>query len=182
MSFGTGASGGSATLSIATSSECAWTVLREATWITFTSSTTGSGSGTVSFSVASSRDDVRSTSIVVANQRVVVTQASGVPPTPPPAPTPPPPGPPPPPACRYSLSRESDFVGAGDGSGGVSVTTTSTCTWTAASNAAWLIVAPGVRTGSGFVEYHHAPNPGAQRAGTITIAGLTFTVTQPKAP
>jgi hypothetical protein len=28
----------------------------------------------------------------------------------------------------------------------------------------------------------YTPNPGAQRAGTITIAGLTFTVTQPKAP
>jgi hypothetical protein len=42
--------------------------------------------------VASSRDDVRSTSIVVANQRVVVTQASGVPPPPPPPPTPPPRG------------------------------------------------------------------------------------------
>ena len=180
--YGTGASGGSTTLSIATSSECAWTASRDVTWITFTSSTTGSGNGSVGFAIAPSRDDVRSGSIAVANQRVVVTQASGVPPPPPPPPTPPPPAPPPPPACTYSLSRTSDFVGAGDGSGGVTVTTTSTCTWTAVSNAAWIFVAPGVRTGSGFAEYHHIANPGPQRAGTITIAGLTFTLTQPQAP
>jgi hypothetical protein len=180
--FGTGASGGSTTLSIATSSECAWTASREVTWITFTSSTTGSGNGSVGFAVAPSRDDVRSGSIVVANQRIVVTQASGVPPPPPPPPTPPPPAPPPPPACTYSLSRTSDFVGAGDGTGEVNVSTTSTCTWTAVTNAAWITVAPGVRTGSGRVDYHHTPNPGGLRTGTLTIAGLTFTVTQPQAP
>lgn len=181
--YGTGASGGSTTLNIATSNECAWTASRDVTWITFTSSTTGSGNGSVSFAIAPSRDDVRSGSIAVANQRVVVTQASGVPPPPPPPPTPPPPTPPPPPACMYSLSRTSDFVGAGDGTGEVNVTTTSTCTWTAVRNASWITVEPvGVRTGSGSVAYHYTTNPGGLRTGTITIAGLTFTVTQPQAP
>jgi len=180
--YGTGASGGSTTLSIATSSECVWTASRDVTWITFTSSTTGTGNGSVGFAVAPSRDEVRSGSIAVANQRVVVTQASGVPPPPPP-PTPPPPTPPPPPACTYSLSRTSDFVGAGDGTGEVNVTTTSTCTWTAVRNASWITVEPvGVRTGSGSVAYHYTTNPGGLRTGTITIAGLTFTVTQPQAP
>jgi Putative binding domain, N-terminal len=180
--YGTGASGGSTTLSIATSSECAWTASSDVTWITFTSSTTGNGNGSVGFAVAASRDDVRSGTIVVANQRIVVTQASGVPPPPPPPPTPPPPVPPPPPACTYSLSRTSDFVGASDGTGEVNVSTTSTCTWTAVTNAVWITVAPGVRTGSGRVDYHYTPNPGALRTGTLTIAGLTFTVTQPQAP
>ncbi len=83
----------------------------------------------------------------------------------------------------YSLSRTSDFVGASDGTGEVNVTTTSTCTWTAVSNAAWITVEPvGVRTGSGSVDYHYTANPGGLRTGTITIAGLTFTVTQPQAP
>ena len=182
LSYGTGASGGSTTLSISTSSECSWTAARDVTWITFTSETTGSGNGSVGFAVAPSRDDMRSGSIAVANQRIVVTQASGVPPPPPPPPTPPPPTPPPPPACTYSLSRTSDFVGASDGTGEVNVSTTSTCTWTAVTNATWITVAPGVRTGSGRVDYHHTPNPGGLRTGTLTIAGLTFTVTQPQAP
>jgi hypothetical protein len=79
----------------------------------------------------------------------------------------------------YSLSRGSDFVGAGDGVGGVGVSTTSTCTWTVWSNNSWLTVAAGTRTGNGTVEYHHTANPGAQRSGTLTVAGITFQVTQP---
>ena len=95
----------------------------------------------------------------------------------------------PPTAVTKSDPRASEYVHAGEGvgaggvgAGDVSVSTTSTCTWTAVSNAPWITVAPGVRTGSGSVEYHHTANPGPQRAGTITIAGLTFTVTQPPAP
>ena len=264
--YGTGASGGSGAFSIATPTDCAWTASPDVTWIRVTSSAAGSGDGTVSFVVTPNGDDARSGSIVVANQRVIVTQAAGVPPPPaPPSPTPPAPAPTPSPACMYSLARGSDFVtsiggsgsvnisttstcgwtaasnaawisvvsgasgvgngsveyrymgntggqrsgtltiaglnftvtqaacvysltrsadfvGSGDGAGDVSVSTTSTCTWTAVSNAPWITVAPGVRTGSGSVEYHHTANPGPQRAGTITIAGLTFTVTQPPAP
>jgi hypothetical protein len=176
--FGTGANGGSGTLSIATSSECAWTASRDVTWITFTSSTTGSGNGTVSFSVAASRDDLRSASIVVANQRVVVTQASAVP-SPPPPPPPLPPAPSPSPGCMYSLARGADFVRVGDGSSSVNVSTTSTCVWTAVSNAAWISVASGASgVGNGSVEYRYTGNTGGLRSGTLTIAGLTFTVTQ----
>ena len=183
--FGTGASGGSSTLTIAASSECAWTASRDVTWITFTSATTGSGNGTIGFSVAPNRDDERSGSIVVANQRIVVTQGSGLPPappTPPPSPTPPvpsPPAPSPPPACVYSLTRGSDFVPSNDGSVSVNVSTSSTCGWTAASNAPWISVASGASgVGNGSVEYRYMGNTGGQRTGTLTIAGLTFTVTQ----
>jgi hypothetical protein len=262
--YGTGASGGSGTFSIAAPTDCAWTASPDVSWIRVASSVSGSGDGSVSFVVAPNRDDARSGSIVVANQRVIVTQDSGVPPPPPP-PSPTPPAPSPSPACMYSLargadfvmsgagsasvnvsttstcawtavsnaawisvasgasgigngsveyrylgnigglrsgtltiaglnftvtqaactyslSRTSDFVGASDGTGEVNVSTTSTCTWTAVSNAAWIIVAPGLRTGSGRVDYHVTPNPGGLRTGTVTIAGLTFTVTQPQAP
>ena len=81
----------------------------------------------------------------------------------------------------YSLSRTSDFVWASDGTSEVNVSTTSTCTWTVVTNAAWIIVEPVVRTGSGRVDYPHTPNPGGLRTGTLMIAGLTFTVTQPQA-
>jgi hypothetical protein len=183
-SLGTGASGGSSTLRITTSSECAWTVSRDVTWITFTSTTAGSGNGTVSFSVAENRDDERSGSIVVANQRAVVTQASGRLPAPPtaPSPTPPtpsPPTPPPPSACMYSLSRGSDSVTSSDGAASVNVSTMSTCAWTAVSNAPWISVVSGASgVGNGSVQYGYMGNTGGLRTGTLTIAGLTFTVTQ----
>jgi hypothetical protein len=56
--------------------------------------------------------------------------------------------------------------------------TPTTCTWTATSNAAWLTVAPGTRTGNGSVEYRVGLNLGPPRTGTLTIAGRTFTVIQ----
>ena len=94
---------------IATAADCAWTALPDVTWITVVSPAAGSGDGSVGFAVAPNRDDTRSGSIVVGNQRIVVTQASGVTP-PPPAPPPPTPPGPPSPTCSYSLPRGSDFV------------------------------------------------------------------------
>jgi hypothetical protein len=183
MSYGTGASGGSSTLSITTPTDCVWTAAADVSWITVASPAAGSGNGSVGFAVAPSREDVRRGSIVVANERMVVTQASGVPPPPPPPPPPPQPPPPPPPVCMYSLSRTSDFVAFNEGGGSVTVYTTSTCRWTVVSNAAWLLIASATSgTGNGGIDYRYATNPGPLRVGTLTISGLTFTVTQPAAP
>jgi hypothetical protein len=54
------------------------------------------------------------------------------------------------------------------------------CGWTASSNApAWLtITAPASGTGPHTVSYEAKRNTGPTRTGTLTIAGLTFTVTQ----
>jgi uncharacterized protein (TIGR03437 family) len=62
----------------------------------------------------------------------------------------------------------------------VGVNTTSGCTWTAASNASWITVQSGASgSGSGTVAYSVTANTGAtQRAGTLTVAGQTFTVTE----
>jgi hypothetical protein len=56
--------------------------------------------------------------------------------------------------------------------------------WAAASDASWLsIVAGSSGTGNGTVQFDVAANPsGAQRAGTLTVGGQTFTVTQAGPP
>ena len=61
---------------------------------------------------------------------------------------------------------------------------TSTCAWTAASGAAWITVTTGASgIGNGTVSMTIAANSAtAQRTGTVTIAGQTFTVTQSGAP
>jgi hypothetical protein len=47
------------------------------------------------------------------------------------------------------------------------------------SNAAWISVASGGSgNGNGSVEYRYMGNSGGLRIGTLSIAGLTFTVTQ----
>ena len=83
-------------------------------------------------------------------------------------------------ACAFSLSPTSVTVPAATSTGSVSVTAGSGCAWTAVSNDAWITVTGGASgTGDGTVSYSVATNTAtSQRAGTVTIAGETFTVTQ----
>lgn len=173
-----GSSGAFGNVTVSTLAECAWSAVSDVNWISFTSPAAGSGNGTVAFAVTLNDGAQRSGSITIGGQRAVINQASSPPPPPPPPPPAPPP-PPPPPACTYSLSRSSDGVSFNDGAGEVNVTTTPSCSWTAVSNVGWLTVASGnAGTGNGSVSYRVGLNLGPRRAGTLTIAGLTFTVNQ----
>jgi Zn-dependent metalloprotease len=82
--------------------------------------------------------------------------------------------------CSFSLTPTSASVGSAATTGSVSVTTGSSCAWTATSNASWLTITSGASgTGNGTVNYSVAANSGSSsRSGTLTIAGLTFTVNQ----
>ena len=83
------------------------------------------------------------------------------------------------PGCNYSINPASANFQVGGGSNSVTVTATAGCGWTATSNAAWITITSGASgTGNGTVGYSVAANTGAVRAGTITIAGQTFTVNQ----
>ena len=61
----------------------------------------------------------------------------------------------------------------------VAVSSPAGCSWTASSNAGWLQITSGSSgSGSGTVRYRVSDFNGNSRTGTMTIAGLTFTVTQ----
>jgi hypothetical protein len=84
------------------------------------------------------------------------------------------------PGCNYNVPPTSSVAGSG-GTGIVLVTTAANCAWTATSNAAWLTIIAGASgTGNGAVNYRATANPSttASRTGTLTIAGVTHTVTQ----
>jgi len=76
-----GASGGSNSFTVTTGAGCAWSAVSNATWITTNS--TGSGTGTVNFIVASNPGSARSGTITINNQTFTVNQsaASGCPAT-----------------------------------------------------------------------------------------------------
>jgi hypothetical protein len=69
---------------------------------------------------------------------------------------------------------------AAGATGTVSITATAGCPWTAVSNDAWITVTDGASgSGPGTVSYTVAANADTEpRTGTITIAGLTFPVSQ----
>lgn len=84
--------------------------------------------------------------------------------------------------CGFSLAPTALSVPVGGGTGSVNVTANGVqCAWGAASNSAWLTITAGSSgLGNGSVAFAAAANSNAAaRAGTLTIAGQTFTVTQP---
>jgi Zn-dependent metalloprotease len=82
--------------------------------------------------------------------------------------------------CSYSISPTSASYAATGGTGSVSVTAGAGCTWSAVSNAGFITITSGSSgSGNGTVGFSVAANAGTtSRTGTMTIAGLTFTVTQ----
>lgn len=79
----------------------------------------------------------------------------------------------------YVLAASSVTVGSGIGTGNVFLTASGP--WTATSNASWLSLAPGSTSGPGnsLITFSYGANVGpSPQTGTLTIAGLTFTVTQ----
>jgi uncharacterized protein (TIGR03437 family) len=81
--------------------------------------------------------------------------------------------------CVSLLNPSSATAPAAGGAGTIPVTAATGCAWTAVSNVPWIAITSGASgSGSGTVGYTVAASTGAQRAGTIAIAGQTFTVTQ----
>jgi len=83
-------------------------------------------------------------------------------------------------ACTFSISPSSQSFDAVGGTGNVSVQTSSGCSWSATTSVTWLSVISGAsNTGNGTVVYQvQANTTGVARAGSLTIAGETFTVNQ----
>jgi M6 family metalloprotease-like protein len=152
-----GASAG--TVAVTTGSWCNWTAVSNNGWITVTGGASGTGSGTVSYSVAANSGGARTGTVTIAGQTFTVTQAAA--------------------ACSYSIDPTSISPPAGGATGTVAATAGSWCNWTAVSNNGWITVTGGASgTGNGTVSYSVAVNSGGVRTGTITIAGQTFTVYQ----
>jgi len=152
-----GGSGGAGSVTLTMSSAaCAWSASSSATWVTLPSS--GTGSATINFTVASQTGPARTATLVIAGQTFTVNQGN---------------------ACTYTISPTSASPGAGAGTGNLTVTPSdSACTWTVASNASWLASTSSGGTGTQSVPYDFQANVGLARSGTFTIAGQTFSVNQ----
>jgi hypothetical protein len=158
----TAAGGTGSTALSAASATASWTAASNASWIAITNGTSGLGSKTISYSVtANTSPAARIGTMTIAGLTFTVTQAAGAP--------------------TFSLNPAAANVGAAAGTGSVALSAASaTASWTAASNAAWIAITNGASgTGSKSIAYSFTANPSnTSRAGTMTIAGLTFTVTQ----
>lgn len=154
---------GTAAFEVRTGAGCTWTATTETSWITITSPPNGVGTGTanVQLSIPANPGPERSGTVVVGGQTFTLSQDPG---------------------CTFTLTPTSENVPATGGGSTITVNGPANCAWTAAANADWLSITnpppPGGGNGPGNVTYAAAANSGAQRTGTLTIAGQTFTVTQ----
>jgi len=153
--------GGTLTLTIQAAAGCAWTITGLPAWIT-ASATSGSGSATVTLTATANTGAARSATITAAGTTVTISQsAAGG-------------------ACTYSITPAAWRFTRTASAGTITVTTAAGCPWTATSADAWITITSGASgTGSGTVSYEVQQNTAAaSRSGTITVAGLVFTVGQ----
>jgi hypothetical protein len=146
----------------ASTTNCDWTAISDASFISITSGASGTGNGTVSYTVASNTlTTVRSGSMIIAGQRYTVTQSGG---------------------CDYSVTPTTiNLSAAGTKSRTMSVRVRGTgCPWTAVSNDPFITILSGTNgVASGTVRFTVPGNTNTVAlAGTMTIAGETVTVNQ----
>ena len=156
--------GGEGTITVPASAGCSWTATSSAPWINITSAASNSGSGIVTYVI---RDNLstapRQGSIDIGGLIFTVTQEGrGAE------------------ACAYSISPQSAVANASGGPGSLAITTGAGCAWEAVSTVSWITITSNCcGIGSGHVNYNVAPNAsGSGRTGSITVAGITFSVKQ----
>ena len=156
--YGSGTAAGS--IGVTTNgANCGWSASSAVPWAAL-SPASGTGNATLNVFIASNAaSTVQSGALTIAGQTINVTQA-GI-------------------ACSYALDTSSGAAPASGGSGSVRVLAPSACGWSATSNDGWLSVLSAGTAGTSEVQFAAAANPSATpRSGTLTIAGLTYSVNQ----
>ena len=153
--------GGESSVDVVSPEGCNWTASASDDWITFTGEASGSGNGTVTFTVGAHITALdRSGSIMVEDQALTVTQ-TGV-------------------ACSYTLSRSSISFDFDEGNGSVNVSTSEGCDWTATPTESWITITEGASgSGDGAVNFAVDANPDtAARFGSIMVEDQTLSLSQ----
>ena len=167
-----GASGGTVTLNVLTTSSCTWAPSTDSPgWITFpTGSYSGSGAGTLAVTVAANATTSQQMAqVYVGGATAYISQGAGSFPT----------------GCVYTLSPTSQSIPNSGGSYSFQVQTTNACTWqptqpTADASYIHLQSTASV-TGTGSVSFTVDVNPAGSppRSSSIGVAqGVTFSISQ----
>ena len=147
------------------SAACGWTAVSNVSptnkWLQVTSGASGTGNGTVGYTVSANTGPARTGTLTIAKKTFTVTQADG---------------------CTYNTINPTNASPAAGGGSGISVSITgsdASCVPTATSTDSWIkniTVSSGGTTKT--VGYSIDANTGPARTGIIKIAGQEFTINQ----
>jgi len=154
------ASGGTSNVIVTIPAGCAWSVAAP-TWVTITSGTSGTGSGSVVYSLpANNTGASRTANLIIGGELHAVTQPAL-------------------PACSYTLAPATVSIPDAGGTGSATMTVPAGCAWTATAPS-WVTITSGATgTGNGTISYTVAANPGtASRTGTLSVGGESHVITQ----
>lgn len=179
LSFSFDETGGSGTISVATSSGCAWNASSSVSWVTIASPSSGYGNGSVTFSVDPNPDSTsRSGTITLGGEVISISQNGG---------TPPPSG--------YSGFAEQDVFCVPQGSGGavsvspeflvfpatggdLTLTITGDGSWSISSSVSWLTFSQESGSGNASVTVTASNNSGEGRAAFLLVNDIVVPVYQ----
>ena len=153
------ADGGRGTVSIGAGRECTWSVSVDAPWIVITGPRTGQGDGVVGYTVSENPvPSARTASLSVDSLLLPLSQAAA--------------------PCTFAVNPTDLSAGAEGGSLSVGLSTLAGCRWTGVSHVPWIDLPRAAGDASATIALTIAPNGGAPREGTVTIAGRGVTVRQ----
>jgi Putative binding domain, N-terminal/Viral BACON domain len=153
-------SGGYAIISIETQPGCDWSVWEDSSWLSITSASTGTGSGTFNYNVALNHGASRSTYLSVAGETHLALQASGN-------------------GCAVSIEPAAGSYPWQGGGETIAISTALNCPWEASSPEPWItLTSPASGIGSGELTYTVAENEGAARSGSVLIGNQVHAVSQ----
>jgi uncharacterized protein (TIGR03437 family) len=147
------------TIRVSTFADCAWTATSSVPWLSVARGASGTGSGTVDYSVAANPSaTLRKGSLLIGNKSFEVQQAAA--------------------NCNVSLGGTTAQVAAEGGERTLAIT--ANCSWNAVAGVGWIRITSAVSgSADAALAYTVAPNSAAEpRRGTITVNGQTLTITQ----
>jgi hypothetical protein len=141
---------------------CTWSVGTLPSWVSVSTGTTGKGNASIVFNFQSNPTaNTRSATITVANATMNVQQDAN---------------------CSLatpSILPQSASFNANGGSATIAVTQSASCSWSSFGFPSWVTLnANSGGLGSATMYYTVAPNTGAARSVTLTIAGYSFVISQ----
>jgi hypothetical protein len=157
-------SGGTGTVAVITSPECAWTAAADVAWISEVAPASGQGNAAVQFRAdPNPTTTAREGGITINTQRMIVRQAAA--------------------PCGVRLTIPDVQFAAAGGAATITMTAPGGCAWTVSSSASWIILTPPVSgVGPGTVHLTVAQNAGVARSGTIFVDNADLQINQAAGP